>query len=72
MAKFIDLDRDRQEKVMVNWHGLYLAVEALAAATGRPSEVLIAEIARRANAHVDNCNAVQVRAVMISLDAEFD
>ena len=48
MAKFIDLDRDRQEKVMVNWHGLFLAVQALEAATGQPSEVLIQEIAKRA------------------------
>jgi len=72
MAKFSDLDRDRQERVMVNWHGLFLAVEALAAATGRPSEVLVAEIAERANDHVDGCNAVPVRAVMESLDAEYD
>lgn len=72
MAKFIDLDRDRQEKVMVNWHGLFLAVEALSTATGQPSEILIAEIAKRANAHVDGCNDLQVRAAMKTLDLDFD
>lgn len=72
MARYADLDRQRQEHIAVNQHALLLALDALARATDLPMEQWVKEISQRANEHVNQCNEAQIAAVIEVLDCKYD
>lgn len=72
MSRYSDLSRRRKEHILVNQHATFLALTALARATGYPLEVWSKEIAEAANEHVDKCNDLQIEAVIADLDSQYD
>lgn len=72
MAKFADLDRDRQEQILVNQAALFFAVTALSQHTGQPLEAWMVKLAQSANAVVSALDDSQLKDVIAQLDANHD
>lgn len=72
MAKYADLDRRRQEHILVNHAANSLALDALARATGLSLEHWTSEIGQSANTHMDKWNEAQIDKAIANLDAQYD